>query len=113
MAQGFLSFDDLSVIEPDQLAEMGGLTEDQCDAIVAHAEKESERLELEQRQRRAQEKAQEHDRFDQERRKPADKPKPAVEASNGTASSNGESSGAKTDLVGSSGDHDAEQQPAP
>jgi N utilization substance protein A len=58
VAQGFLSFDDLSVIEPDQLAEMGGLTEEQCDLIVAHAEHESERLEDEQRQRKAQEKAQ-------------------------------------------------------
>ena len=57
VAQGFLSFDDLSVIEPDQLAEMGGLTEEQCETIVAHAEHESERLELEQRQRRAQEKS--------------------------------------------------------
>ncbi|WP_010586906.1 transcription termination factor NusA [Schlesneria paludicola] len=58
VAQGFLSFDDLSVIEPDQLAEMGGLTEEQCDEIVAHAEQESERLEREERQRRAQEKSQ-------------------------------------------------------
>lgn len=58
VAQGFLSFDDLSVIEPDQLAEMGGLSEDQCDVIVAYAERESERLESEQRQRRTLEKAQ-------------------------------------------------------
>lgn len=58
VSQGFLSFDDLSVIEPDQLAEMGGLTEAQCDAIVAHAERESERLEAEQKQRRALEKQQ-------------------------------------------------------
>jgi N utilization substance protein A len=58
VSQGFLSFDDLSVIEPDQLAEMGGLTQEQCDVIVAHAERESERLEAEQRQRRALEKEQ-------------------------------------------------------
>ena len=113
VAQGFLSFDDLSVIEPDQLAEMGGLTEEQCDAIVAHAEKESERLELEQRQRRAQEKAQEHDKFDQERRKPAEKPKPTLESNNGAASSNGENHVAKNDVVGASGDPDVEHQPAP
>ena len=72
VAQGFLSFDDLSVIEPDQLAEMGGLTEEQCEIIVAHAEQESERLELEQRQRRAQEKSQshqDHDRAEQELRR--------------------------------------------
>ncbi len=48
VAQGFLSFDDLSIIEPDQLAELGGLTEEQCDTIVAFAETESERLEQEQ-----------------------------------------------------------------
>jgi len=72
VAQGFLSFDDLSVIEPDQLAEMGGLTEEQCEVIVAHAEQESERLELEQRQRRAQEKNQsnqDHERQEQENRR--------------------------------------------
>jgi len=58
VAQGFLSFDDLSVIEPDQLREMGGLTEEQSDKIVSFAEKESERLEAEQRKRRVVEKSQ-------------------------------------------------------
>ncbi|MCX7410657.1 MAG: transcription termination factor NusA [Planctomycetales bacterium] len=58
VAQGFLSFDDLSIIEPDQLAEMGGLTEQQCDSIVGFAERESVRLEAEQRQRRATERTQ-------------------------------------------------------
>lgn len=58
VAQGFLSFDDLSVIEPDQLAEMGGLTEEQCSSIVDFAERESVRLEAEQRQRRATERTQ-------------------------------------------------------
>ncbi len=56
VSQGFLSFDDLSIIEPDELAEMGELTPEQCDEIVAYAEQESERLEAEQRQRRAQDK---------------------------------------------------------
>ena len=58
VAQGFLSFDDLSVIEPDQLAELGGLTAEQCDVIVAYAERESVRLEAEQRLRRVTERAQ-------------------------------------------------------
>lgn len=71
VAQGFLSFDDLSVIEPDQLAEMGGLTEEQCDLIVAHAERESERLEREEKLRRAQEKAQANADADRERDRPA------------------------------------------
>ena len=33
--EGFLSYDDLSVIEPDDLMEMGGLSAEQVDAIVA------------------------------------------------------------------------------
>lgn len=53
VAQGFLSFDDLSIIEPDQLAELGGLTEEQCEAIVEFADQESERLEKELQKRRA------------------------------------------------------------
>ena len=45
--QGYLSYDDLSVIEPDALAEMGGLTEEQVNTIVEQAEtmaEEAERL---------------------------------------------------------------------
>ncbi len=57
VAQGFLSFDDLSVIEPDQLAELGGLSDEECTVIVDYAEKESVRLEAEQRQRRATERS--------------------------------------------------------
>lgn len=36
--QGYLSYDDLSVIEPDALLEMGGLTAELVDAIVAQAD---------------------------------------------------------------------------
>jgi len=45
--QGFFSFDDLSVIEPDQLAELSGLSLDECAPIVEYAEREAERLEKE------------------------------------------------------------------
>ena len=45
--QGFFSFDDLSVIEPDQLAELSGLSIEECAPIVEFAEEESERLEKE------------------------------------------------------------------
>ncbi len=48
VSQGFFSFYDLSVIEPDQLAELGGLTEEQVDTIVARADKESVREEAEE-----------------------------------------------------------------
>lgn len=57
VSQGFFSFEDLSIIEPDQLAELGGLTPEQCDEIVAHAETESVREEKEAAVRKAQERA--------------------------------------------------------
>ncbi|HVA49359.1 MAG TPA: transcription termination factor NusA [Pirellulales bacterium] len=38
VGEGFLSYDDLSVIEPDSLMEMGGLSLEQVDTIVAQAE---------------------------------------------------------------------------
>jgi N utilization substance protein A len=47
--QGFFTFDDLSVIEPDQLAELGGLTPEQCEIIIAHADTEAARVEEEER----------------------------------------------------------------
>ena len=43
--QGFMSYDDLSIIEPDALMEMGGLTAEQVDAIVAQAEEKAEEAE--------------------------------------------------------------------
>jgi N utilization substance protein A len=39
VGEGFLSYDDLSVIEPDDLMEMGGLSAEAVDAIVAEAER--------------------------------------------------------------------------
>jgi len=45
--QGFFSFDDLSVIEPDQLAELSGLSLEACRPIIEYAEQEAERLERE------------------------------------------------------------------
>lgn len=49
VAQGFFTFDDLSVIEPDQLAELGGLTDEQCDEIVAYADEAAAKQEEEER----------------------------------------------------------------
>jgi len=48
VAQGFFSFDDLSVIEPDQLEELSGLTAEQCEEIVEHADEESLKAEQEE-----------------------------------------------------------------
>ena len=45
VSQGFFTFDDLSVIEPDQLAEIGGLSAEDCDRIIEYADDESRRLE--------------------------------------------------------------------
>ena len=45
VGEGFLTYDDLSVIEPDDLMEMGGLTEEQADHIVAQAEVKAEESE--------------------------------------------------------------------
>lgn len=61
VGEGYLSYDDLSVIEPDDLMEMGELTAEQVDHIVNQAEaraEEAERIaEEENRQRRAAQKA--------------------------------------------------------
>jgi N utilization substance protein A len=43
--EGFLSYDDLSIIEPDDLMEMGGLTQEQVDVIVEQAEIRAEEAE--------------------------------------------------------------------
>lgn len=43
--QGYLSYDDLSVIEPDDLISLGGLTEEQVDVIVGQAEEKAEEAE--------------------------------------------------------------------
>ncbi|HTN75917.1 MAG TPA: transcription termination factor NusA [Pirellulaceae bacterium] len=44
--QGYLSYDDLSVIEPDALMEMGGLTAEQVDRIVEQAEEKAAQAEV-------------------------------------------------------------------
>ena len=43
--QGYMSYDDLSVIEPDVLMEMGGLTAEAVDGIVTQAEEKAEEAE--------------------------------------------------------------------
>ena len=53
--QGYMSYDDLSVIEPDVMMEMGGLAEAEVDAIVLQAEakaEEAEKLATEARRQR-------------------------------------------------------------
>ncbi len=45
VGEGYLSYDDLSVIEPEDLMQMGGLTEAQVDAIVLQSEALAEEAE--------------------------------------------------------------------
>ncbi len=52
--QGYLSYDDLSVIEPDLLMEMGGLTQEQVDHIVEQAESRAEAEEVAEKERKRQ-----------------------------------------------------------
>jgi N utilization substance protein A len=78
VAQGFFTFDELSVIEPDQLAELGGLTPEQCDEIVAYADE----MAL---------KAEEQDRLDREERRRT------VDAGPAAVKSDGEDADAETD----------------
>ncbi len=53
VSQGFFSFEDLSVIEPDHLEQLSGLGPDEIDEVVAFAEKEAEREEQETDRRKA------------------------------------------------------------
>lgn len=53
VSQGFFSFDDLSVIEPDHLQELSGFSAEECEKIVEHAENEAEREEQEADRRKA------------------------------------------------------------
>ena len=54
--QGYLSYDDLSVIEPDALAEMGDLTMEQVDHIVEQAETRAEEAEVAAEEEKARQK---------------------------------------------------------
>jgi N utilization substance protein A len=57
--QGYLSYDDLSVIEPEALMEMGGLTAEQVDQIVEQAEQKAEQAEQAAAEERRRQKEQE------------------------------------------------------
>ena len=48
VSQGFFTFDDLSVIEPDDLAEISGLSEEDIGIIIDYADAESLRIEEEE-----------------------------------------------------------------
>jgi N utilization substance protein A len=54
--QGYLSYDDLSVIEPDALMEMGNWSQEEVDAIVYQADVKAEEQEIVEEERKYQEK---------------------------------------------------------
>src|SRR6266852_6673846 len=47
--EGFLSYDDLTFLEPAQLGELAGITEEQAEEMIAFAEEGSERVDEENR----------------------------------------------------------------
>jgi len=51
--EGFLSYDDLTFLEPAQLAELAEMTEDQAEEVIAFAEEAAERVEEEVKLQRA------------------------------------------------------------
>ncbi len=57
--EGFLSYDDLSIIEPDDLMQMGGLSEEQVNLIVEQAEERAEAAEAAAAEARRQKREQE------------------------------------------------------
>ncbi|RMG38530.1 MAG: transcription termination factor NusA [Planctomycetota bacterium] len=60
VSQGFFSYYDLSCIEPEDLMDLGGLTEEECQQIIEYADRlaeEQERLEEERRAERRREEA--------------------------------------------------------
>jgi len=54
--QGYLSYDDLSVIEPDALMEMGNWSEEEVDAIVEQADTKALEQEAAEEERKHQDK---------------------------------------------------------
>jgi transcription termination/antitermination protein NusA len=72
VGEGFLSYDDLSVIEPDDLMEMGGLTQEVADAIIAQAESKAEEAEVAAADERRRQR--DHDRAPKDGETPPDRP---------------------------------------
>jgi N utilization substance protein A len=59
VGEGFLSYDDLSVIEPDALMEMGGFAQEQADKIISQAEAKAAEAEAAAAEQRRQQREQE------------------------------------------------------
>jgi N utilization substance protein A len=55
--EGFLSYDDLTFLEPAEFAELAGVTEEQAQEMIAYAEAASEQVEEEEQRQRAEREA--------------------------------------------------------
>jgi N utilization substance protein A len=135
VGEGFLSYDDLSVIEPDALMEMGGLTAEQVDHVVKQAEAkavDAEKAAVQQRrQQREQERIEAAEAAETAAAEPShdagDKPAEAIEsAGNGEPSAELAGNGEPSAELAGNGEPSAEsagngepsaesapQQPAP
>jgi N utilization substance protein A len=96
--EGFLSYDDLSIIEPDALMEMGSLTEEQAAVIVEQAEGRAEQAEAQAAQARREKR--EQDRIAE-----------ATAEADRLAAEEAAASGASTEAIPSSEDSTAEPGP--
>jgi N utilization substance protein A len=77
VGEGFLTYDDLSVIEPDALMEMGELSAEQVDAIVAQADERAKAAEIAMaEERRRQKELQRLQELQQEMQPPPEEKEP-------------------------------------
>jgi transcription termination/antitermination protein NusA len=88
VGEGYLSYDDLSVIEPEDLMRMGELTEEQVDAIVTQAEGMAEQAEhraAEEKQQRKKAEADKARELEKEKEKEQEQESPEEPSSEGDA----------------------------
>ena len=69
VGEGYLSYGDLSVIEPEDLMRIGALTEEQVDAIVSQADALSEKAEQRAQEEKQQRKAERKEEKEKEKDK--------------------------------------------
>ena len=110
--QGYLSYDDLSVIEPDALMEMGNWSEDEVDSIVEQAEDRAAELEAEEEERKLREKEARERKAteDLERQERGSKGPAVAPESVPAASAEPATSAEKPELEGESSENGAESQ---
>ncbi len=97
VGEGFLTYDELSTIEPDVLMEMGGLSEEQVQSIVAQAEAKAEEAEKQAAMQRRQQRELERQEAANQQGAESDAA-PASESSEAVAEpADGPTTGAATD----------------